>query len=687
MNYIKRFLHSKMFHNYLLLMVSLNSIEVIFRLISQMNLISWAFLRIFIGINILSIIFSLIFSYMPKLFRYISSLVVIFAATFYAILQLGFNSFIGVYMSVNTSSQLGAVKDYVKDFLASFEPIYYLAAIPFILSLTYSIYMIKNEDNISKKYVLKSKLRFEQGIKTTLSGIIIIILGLIYADTITNPAMQNPLQAASNLELIKYPSIPSVAVQNFGIIGFGIDDIRTLFIEEPSDSSVYYASTETIEVSEHDRVFDDEAWNYVIENETDKQKNAINQYLISNRSTKTNEYTGMFEGKNVVVIMMESAGEILINEKYFPNFYKMYSEGYSFVNNYSPRNSCATGNNEFSAITSLYSIYNNCTCNLYKHNTYYESLMGLFNDKGYNTVSMHDYTDAYYDRTIIHPNYGSQTYYGVKDLGINYSNEYKNWASDEDFAKVSMDIVLNSGDYDDAPFMLWLTTVTSHQPYSISSVEGDQYLSYFDSLPYNIEVKRYMSKLKNLDNALGILMNRLQKAGKLDDTVFVLFGDHYPYGISLDKLEPVLGYDLSDYENERTPFTIYNSKMTPQTFTQYTSYINITPTVANLFNLNYDPRLYMGEDILNDEYQSKVVFADGSWKNEKIYFNAKNGKITNYVDNEYTSDDIVKINKEINSKMNISSAIIKSNFYEYLKEALNQAKVALEEQELNKEEE
>ena len=151
MNYIKRFLHSKMFHNYLLLMVSLNSIEVIFRLISQMNLISWAFLRIFIGINILSIIFSLIFSYMPKLFRYISSLVVIFAATFYAILQLGFNSFIGVYMSVNTSSQLGAVKDYVKDFLASFEPIYYLAAIPFILSLIYSIYT-RNQNNTIRNY-------------------------------------------------------------------------------------------------------------------------------------------------------------------------------------------------------------------------------------------------------------------------------------------------------------------------------------------------------------------------------------------------------------------------------------------------------------------------------------------------------------------------------------------------------
>ena len=56
----------------------------------------------------------------------------------------------------------------------------------------------------------------------------------------------------------------------------------------------------------------------------------------------------MFEGKNVIFIMMESVGELIINEEYFPNFYKMYNEGWVWTNNYSPRNSCATGNNEMS---------------------------------------------------------------------------------------------------------------------------------------------------------------------------------------------------------------------------------------------------------------------------------------------------------------------------------------------------
>ncbi len=83
----------------------------------------------------------------------------------------------------------------------------------------------------------------------------------------------------------------------------------------------------------------------------------------------------MFEGKNVIVIMMESTNDIIIDKDLYPNFYKLYSEGISFKNNYSPRNSCATGNNEFSGMTGLYTIQNNCTANIFSNNTYFTSIL------------------------------------------------------------------------------------------------------------------------------------------------------------------------------------------------------------------------------------------------------------------------------------------------------------------------
>ena len=104
---------------------------------------------------------------------------------------------------------------------------------------------------------------------------------------------------------------------------------------------------------------------------------------------------------------------------------------------------------------------------------------------------------------------------------------------------------------------------------------------------------------------------------------------------------------------------------------KYTSYVNLTPTIANLFNLDYDPRLYMGSDILSDEYLNVVAFADGSWKNDLAYYNAATNEITYYVEDSYTIDEIRAINETITNKMGISSLIIENDYYTYLDNAIN----------------
>ncbi|MDE6141323.1 MAG: hypothetical protein K2G03_01840, partial [Bacilli bacterium] len=93
-------------------------------------------------------------------------------------------------------------------------------------------------------------------------------------------------------------------------------------------------------------------------------------------------------------------------------------------------------------------------------------------------------------------------------------------------------------------------------------------------------------------------------------------------------------------------------------------------TLANLFNLDYDPRLYLGTDLLSNDYESLVVFADGSWKNEKAFYNASKNKIKYYSSDEYTSDEIRNINADITTKINVSSAVIKNNYFEYLSKKL-----------------
>ena len=219
--------------------------------------------------------------------------------------------------------------------------------------------------------------------------------------------------------------------------------------------------------------------------------------------------------------------------------------------------------------------------------------------------------------------------------------------------------------------MSYITTVTTHQPYVSSSKYGDMYLDLYSDTNYSIELKRYLSKMKVLDNSLGILIEGLKERNILDDTVIVLFGDHYPYGIPLNILNEILDRDLTNYENEKVPLVIFSSDIEEkQTSNLYTSYINLVPTIANLFDLDYDPRLYEGEDLFSESYNDLVVFYDMSWKNNLAYFNASTGKITYYTDFKYTDEEIKQINEKIYIKMNTSSIAIKNNYFAYLNNAL-----------------
>jgi len=677
---MKKILTNKWFKNYVILFVSLFFIEILFKVLGNIPVFDWSLLRIFISTNILAVVISFILRFCHSLFGVILNSILVVSASVYALAQLGFENFLGVYISLGTSSQLGAVIDYIKEYLQSFEWTYWLMLIPIVLLVLYYLVLdkkiFKKLPKLNKSYRLK-----DFGINLGIFAIIISVLSVMYYGTLKIPFMQNKLQTVSNYELFRNPSVPSIAIKQFGSSIYGILDVKNYFFPaKDSEMSIGYEKQEQI-ITDMSRNFDDTAWEKLIENEKKTVYKNLNNYFISKSITEKNEYTGMFEGKNVIFIMLESVGEMIINEEYFPNFYKMYNEGWAWTNNYSPRNSCATGNNEMSGMVSLYTIYNSCTANNYKNNTYFESVFSIFKDMGYKTSSMHNYTESYYSRSKIHKNMGSEKYYGVEDLGLDYTWVYKEWPSDEEFIEEAMDILLK--DINDKPFMTWLTTVTSHQPYSVSSEYGDLYLDKFKDTGLPKDIQRYYSKLTVLDNALGLLLERLDASGILEDTVIVMYGDHYPYGLSKSAINKVLDYNLNDYEAERTPFVIYNSEISGKKFTEYTSYMNIIPTVANLFNLNHDPRLYMGNDLLSDSYKSLVVFADGSWKNEVAYYNASTGNVKYYGELEYSVDEIQAINEKVTLDMKMSNLAIKNNYFGYLEKGL--AKYQVEEEDANKE--
>ena len=649
-------------YNILVLLIPFFLIEFIFKIVSHQYLIDFSLVRILLSTILISSIVSFIELFIKEKNRKVVNLIFIFIITVYSFAQVGFHNFIGVYISINVSSQAGAVFSYIFEFFKSFYWYYYLLFIPLLLLFTYY--------KLIEKKIIKVSINntFNKTIATLQLVSILLISGFGYYLSINLDVFQNKLQTVSNKVLFHNPSNPSIAIKQFGISMYGLLDIKNIFLENDTEivENNYSYSQDT------SNKIQDTAWLNLIEKEENPMFNNLNEYFINNKINEVNSYTGLFENKNLIVIMMESVNDIFINEEIYPNFYKLVSNGYYFKNNYSPRNSCATGNNELSGMVGLYSIYNKCTANTYSNNLYPESIFNLFNNKGYKTTSMHDYTERYYQRREIHTNMGSGRYYDVDDLKITHNTKEEEWASDEDFMKEVVKIL--NGYKENERFMTWLTTVTSHQPYG-SSLYGDKYLylledSKYDN--YDIKLKRYMSKLKVLDAGLGILLEGLEKQNKLNNTVIVLYGDHYPYGLANNILKEALPYSIEEkYEAERVPFVIWSSDTEGTTFNQYTSYINILPTLANLFDLNYDSRYYVGDDLFSKTYQSRTIFADSSWKNEIGFYDASTSDIIYYGKKRYSTSELIKINTEVENKIKYSNLAIQHDYFNYLNNNLN----------------
>ena len=292
---------------FMTLMLGMFSSELIFRAINGFSLFNIAVFRIFCEMNMLASILTFILLKLKTKVRIFISLLIVFASNAYAFLQLGFNNFLGVYISFQVSSQLGAVKDYIMDFILSFNLYYFLTLLPFIFLLVMSIKLTKHlQDGVSRRN------------RRVATFSILAISSSLFIASIIMPMMQSKDQTITTRELFRTVSNPSLTVEQYGSLGFCILDIKAMvFPVSSSENYELFSKPKDNEtsLSPNSRIIDDQDWEKIINNEKNTTLNNLNKYFINRDITDKNEYTGLFEGKNLIVIMMESVIDIFINEE------------------------------------------------------------------------------------------------------------------------------------------------------------------------------------------------------------------------------------------------------------------------------------------------------------------------------------------------------------------------------------
>lgn len=415
---------------------------------------------------------------------------------------------------------------------------------------------------------------------------------------------------------------------------------------------------------------------------------AMHQYFGSVTPTQTNKYTGMFEGKNLVYITAEAFTDKAISKELTPTLYKMSTEGFIFNNCYNSLWGGSTATGEYLSMTGLF--YNSSSC-LKKSGggadskgarLMYYALGNTFKRADYTTFAFHNHNPQYYSRHLSHPNFGftfigaNGTYSGVtyKD-GITYPTDA--WPkSDHEMAQLSTSYYIDS----DKPFCAYYMTVSGHANYNFGGNNmSKKHRAEVAHLPFSEEVKAYIACNLELELMLADLVAQFEAKGILDDTVFVLSSDHYPYALSEASLSELYGLPqdniLENFDLYRNKFLIWSSSMEePVEVNKYCSSMDIIPTVYNLFGLEYDSRLLMGIDVLSSADGLVILNTSGSswnWLTDYGYYSTASGSFMPHPGVTIGSDSALRayvnnMKTIVSNKRKYSLAILDNDYYRYV---------------------
>lgn len=399
----------------------------------------------------------------------------------------------------------------------------------------------------------------------------------------------------------------------------------------------------------------------LINNEKNDTIKTLHNYFSNVIGTKKNNYTGMFKGKNVVFFLAESFDPIAIDKDLTPTLYRLANSGFNFKNYYSPLYPASTADGEFRTEWSLISSRGD-TLTLYAAKDVYSPYLFINSFKDYNINVYHNYNGDYYNRRLYfkslgYPNFKA-CYYGL-NLPCGTFHE-----SDLDMVDITTEEYMDS----ETPFFTYYITLSGHLSYAKTTNKIVQKnWDLVEDLPYSDKVKGYIAGNIEVDRALELLIKRLEEAGKLDDTVIVLTPDHYPYGLSNANINEVATIDRDDaFELYHSDLIIWNNRMETIEVDKVGSNPDVLPTILNLFGIEYDSRLIMGQDLLSDK-EGLVVLANRSWISDKVKYNSVTSEIIpRYEGIEVDEEYIAKLNNLVDNQFKISNMVLQNNYYKKL---------------------
>lgn len=391
------------------------------------------------------------------------------------------------------------------------------------------------------------------------------------------------------------------------------------------------------------------------------------KFLKKNKTTVNPEYYGKAKGKNVFVFHLESFQQFMINYKVngkevTPNINQFYSDQstISFDNFYHQVGQGKTSDAETMLETSLFGLPSGSVMTSYGTNNTFQAMPAIMDQQGYTTAAFHGDVGSFWNRDNTYKSWGYQ-YFFSEDYYKNKSNYSIGYGlKDKLFLQQSVKYIEQLPQ----PFYAKLITVTNHYPYELDK----QNQTIEKTTTGDSTVDGYVQTAKYLDDAFGEFISYLKKAGLYDNSMIVVYGDHY--GISNNHKKAIaqlLGkksvdsYDLAQFQ--KVPFMIHVNGIKGGIDHTYGGEIDVMPTLLDLLGIKNTDTIQLGNDLLAKDRNQTVAFRNGDFvsptftKIGSTIYNDKGEDVTNSLTAEQKAQ--VKAQTEyVDEELSLSDKII-----------------------------
>lgn len=220
----------------------------------------------------------------------------------------------------------------------------------------------------------------------------------------------------------------------------------------------------------------------------------------------------------------------------------------------------------------------------------------------------------------------------------------------------------------DEPFFSFIITYSGHGPYteeqdtiSAPHLARARAVIDYSAVPYTTEAQkeeytRAVAQAMETDAFIGGLRERLEADGHAEDTVLMLFTDHYCKYFSDTELISAIKGETDHNLLSNVPFVIWTEGITPQVYDKYVSTMDIAPTVVDLFSLDADLRYYIGNDMFGPD-GGVVYFRNYAWYDGKTYDTGNDAS---------TNPAVLAMREQVREQINISQDTFRYDYFAYL---------------------